>query len=466
MLKLVLEPLLLRRTAIFKSARRVPCPTPNRGVTTHRLANMIKRTILRNLDTSPRRGVGLLIAGLLLLAANRAAFAENWPGWRGPRGDGTSLETNVPVHWSKTENIAWKAEVPGVGHASPIVWNDRVFVVSCLESERQRILLSFDRRTGRKLWQIVVLESPLERKHELNSFASSTPVTDGKNVYCTFLDRDQMAVAAHDFSGRQLWLVHPGPFSSVHGYCSSPVLFENLIIVNGDHDGDAYLVALDRQNGRTVWKTPRENKTRSYSTPIIRQIDGRTQMILSGSKSVASYDPRTGKRHWIIDGPTEQFVASVVYNGRLLFLTAGFPELHLLAVRPDGQGNVTDTHIAWRSTKGAAYVPSPIAVDDYFLVVSDGGVATCLAADSGQRHWTERLGTHFSASLTSAGGLVYFLADDGVTSIVRAGNQFELVAKNELGEDCYSSPAISQGQIFFRATHHLYAVGQAKPDSD
>ena len=311
----------------------------------------------------------------------------------------------------------------------------------------------------------MVLESPLEQKHQLNSFASSTPVTDGETVYCTFLDRDQMAVAAHDFSGRQLWLVHPGSFSSMHGYCSSPVLFENLVIINGDHDGDAYLVALDRQTGQTVWKTPRENRTRSYSTPIIREIDGRTQMILAGSKSVASYDPRNGQRHWIIDGPTEQFVASVVYNGRLLFLTAGFPELHLMAVRPDGRDNVTDTHIAWRSTKGAAYVPSPIAVDDYFLVASDGGVATCLAADSGERLWTERLGIHFSASLTSAGGLVYFLADDGATSVIQPGEKFELVAENELGEDCHSSPAISHGHIFFRTMHHLYSIGPAEPDS-
>ena len=138
------------------------------------------------------------------------------------------------------------------------------------------------------------------------------------------------------------------------------------MIVNGDHDGDAYLVALDRATGKTVWKVDRENKTRSYSTPIIRQIDGRTQMILSGSKCVASYDPHDGSRHWIIDGPTEQFVASMVYNGKLLFMTAGFPELHMLAIRPDGHGNVTDTHIAWRTTKAAGYVPSPIAVGRLF----------------------------------------------------------------------------------------------------
>ena len=149
--------------------------------------------------------------------------------------------------------------------------------------------------------------------------------TDGKLVYVAFLDQESMFVAAYDFAGKQRWAVRPGPFFSKHGFCSSPVLFEDLVIVNGDHDGDSYLVALDRHTGKTVWKTPRENQTRSYCTPIIRTIDGRTQMVLSGNKCVASYDPYNGKRHWIIDGPTEQYVASLVYNGRLLFMTAGFP---------------------------------------------------------------------------------------------------------------------------------------------
>lgn len=404
-----------------------------------------------------------LAAALIGLAVASSAGAEDWPCWRGPRGDGTSLETNIPVEWSDSQNIAWKVEMPGTGHASPIVWQDRIFVASCLEDARQRLLVSFDRRTGEKVWQVVVLESPLEHKHQLNSFASSTPATDGERVYCTFLDRQEMVVAAYDFQGRQLWLVRPGKFSSVHGYCSSPVLFENLVIVNGDHDGDAYLVALDRQDGHTVWKTPRENKTRSYSTPIVRQIDGRTQMVLSGNKCVASYDPRDGQRHWIIDGPTEQFVASVVYNGKLLFLTAGFPDLHMLAIRPDGRGNVTNTHIVWRTTKAASYVPSPIAEGDYFLVVSDGGIATCFDAENGSVHWTQRLGPHFSALLVSAGGLVYFLADDGTMSVVRPGPKFERVAENKLGEYCYASPAISQGQIFLRGDKHLYAIGKSAP---
>lgn len=400
----------------------------------------------------------LFVAGCML-ALTTDIHAENWPGWRGPRGDGTSEETNVPVVWSDSQNVAWKTPVPGKGHASPIVWNDRVFVVSCDEDKQERILLAFDRVSGKQLWQQVVLRSPLEDKHQLNSFASSTPATDGKLVYVTFLDRSQMVVAAYDFRGKQRWLVRPGGFSSKHGYCSCPVLFEDKVIVNGDHDGDAYLVALDRATGKTLWRVDRENKTRSYSTPLVREIDGRTQMVLSGSKCVASYDPRDGSRHWIIDGPTEQFVASVVFNGKLFFLTAGFPEYHLLAVRPDGSGNVTDTHIAWRTTKGAGYVPSPIVVGDYFLVVTDGGVASCFLAATGERQWMQRIGTHYSSSLVTAGGLVYFTSDEGNTKVVRPGPALDIVAENKLGEYCYASPAISHGQILFRGEQHLIAIG-------
>ncbi len=391
---------------------------------------------------------------------------ENWPGWRGPRGDGTSLEPEVPTTWSAEQNVVWKVEVPGQGHASPIVWNNRVFVVTCNEDARQRILLCYDRHTGRELWRKVVLESPLEHKHRLNSFASSTPATDGTLVYVTFLDRDHMVVAAYDYAGNQRWLVRPGPFASTHGYCSCPVLFKDKVIVNGDHDGDAYLVALDRSTGRTLWKAERENRTRSYSTPLVRQIGGRTQMVLTGSKCVASYDPHDGSRHWILDGPTEQFVASVVYNGDLIFLTAGYPELHIMAIRPDGSGNVTDTHVAWRTTKGAGYVPSPIAAGEYFLVVSDGGIASCFEAATGQLAWKERLGTHFSSSLVSAAGLVYFTSDEGRTTIVRPGPKLDVVAENELGESCYASPAVSNGQLFFRGEKHLVCVGRGQAEFD
>ena len=408
------------------------------------------------------------VVALSLMAT--VAAAEDWPGWRGPRGDGTSIETKVPIRWSASENIAWKTPAPGYGHSSPIVSGDRIFVTSCIEKEYRRVLICFDRATGKPLWQRDVVKADLEKKHVLNSFASSTPATDGEMVYVTFLEADRsadpeaspghMVVAAYDFDGNQKWLVRPGKFSSRHGYCSSPVIYQNKVIVNGDHDGDAYLVALARDDGRTLWKIDRENKVRSYVTPIIRQIDGRTQMILTGSKCVASYDPSDGRRHWIIDGPTEQFVASMVFNGELLFLTAGYPEHHMLAIRPDGRGNVTDSHVVWRTTKACSYVPSPIAVGTYFLVVSDDGIASCFEASDGTRHWMKRIGSHYSASLVTAGGLVYFTADDGKTTVVRPGVKYEAVAQNELGERVYASPAISGGRILIRGESHLYCIGK------
>ena len=262
---------------------------------------------------------GLLTALLL----SGTAFADNWPCWRGAQEDGTSLETNMPVHWSATENVRWKTELLGNGHASPIVWGDKIFTVTAVLESNERRLLCLNRKTGAIVWQKTVVTTPAEGKHGLNSYASSTPATDGRLIYVTFLDRQEMVVAAYDFDGNQQWLVRPGAFSSMHGFCSSPLLFKDKVIMNGDHDGDSYIVALSRADGKTLWKIPREHHTRSYCAPIIREIGGKTQMVLSGDKSVASYDPNTGARHWIMDGPTEQFVASPVYNpgADLLFVT-------------------------------------------------------------------------------------------------------------------------------------------------
>lgn len=406
----------------------------------------------------------LLVLIACLLAPTAAG--ENWPGWRGPRGDGTSHETGLPTKWDGTlsdlaaGNIAWKVALPGLGHASPIVWNDRIYTVTCIEESGDRALLCLDRADGSIIWQQTVFSAPLEDKHRLNSFASSTPATDGQQVYVSFLDGQQMLVAAYDLEGRQQWLARPGGFSSKHGYCSSPVLYENLVIINGDHDGDAYIVAVDRSTGETVWKTPRENKTRSYCTPIIRHYGGQPHLILSGSLSVCSYDPRDGSRHWVIDGPTEQFVASIVDNGELLFMTAGFPDHHILAIRPDGKGNVTDTHIAWRTTENCSYVPSPIVVGEYFLIVSDAGVGSCYRAATGERLWRERMGRRYSASLLTADGLVYFVSDDGDTSVVRPGDEYELLAVNPLGDICSASPIAHNGQLLIRGEQYLWCIGR------
>src|SRR5262249_29864907 len=274
---------------------------------------------------------------------------------------------------------------------SPIVFGDRVFTVTAVTETQERRLLCLERSSGKILWQQTVLTAPLEGKHTLNSFASSTPAADWSQVYVAFLHRDQMFVAAYDFDGALRWAVRPGKFASMHGFCSSPILYRDKVILNGDHDGDSYLLALDRTDGHTIWKTPRDNHTRSYCAPLIREMGGRAQMVLSGDICVASFDPDSGTRYWVIDGPTEQFVASPVYSEKTgwAYITGGFPDHHILAIRPDGDGNVTKTHIAWRTSRGAAYVPSPIIERDCFLVVSDSGVAHCYEASTGKLFWAE-----------------------------------------------------------------------------
>lgn len=403
----------------------------------------------------------LAYSGIVLFLFTAGAAAEPWPGWRGPRGDGTSAEVDVPIHWSATSNIGWKVPIPGVGHSSPIVWDERIFMTTCLDKEEKRLLLCLNRSDGKLLWQREVLKAKLERKHNLNSFASATPATDGKHVWVTFLQDPDVQVACYDFDGNKIWQRSPGQFHSIQGFCSSPVLYKDLVIINGDQDAEAWIVALDKATGAERWRADRPNRTRSYCTPLIIDAAGKKQLVLSGSKCVASYDPDTGKPIWIVDGPTEQFVSSMVCTDNVVFLTAGFPTYHLMGIRPDGAGDVTKTHVLWHDRQAADYVPSPIAHGKYFFFVNDNGVAAgCIVAKTGARQWTQRLGRRHSASPVAAGGHLYFLDDDGNTFVLKAGPKFELVSRNPLDEECYASPAISQGQIFIRGLHHLYCIGQ------
>lgn len=387
-------------------------------------------------------------------------WAENWPQWRGPRLDGTSLDHGFPTA-ADEKTLQWKTELPGEGHASPIVWGDRIFTVAVEPKSQDRLLLCLDRSNGNLLWQKAVIHSALEGKHRLNSHASSTPATDGERVFTAFLDGSEVVVSAHDFSGKPLWQKRPGTFASKHGFCSSPILFEDRIIVNCDHDGNGYMVALAREDGRQLWRVERPNHTRSYCVPLIRELAGRTQMVLSGSKCVTSYDPRTGGLIWMMDGPTEQFVASLVHDEKsgLLLLTGGFPEHHILAIRPDGVGDVTQTHIQWRTNKGVSYVPSPICENGWFLIVSDSGIAHCFDAATGDIAWEERMKEHH-ASQVAAEGRVYFINDFGLMRVVKPGKSYDLVAESELKEKVFASPALSEGQLFIRGAKHLVCHGK------
>ncbi|MHC4324955.1 MAG: PQQ-binding-like beta-propeller repeat protein, partial [Planctomycetota bacterium] len=319
----------------------------------------------------------------------------------------------------------------------------------------------YEAATGKVLWQRTVVRGPLEKLHKENSYASSTPATDGQRVYVTFRVGDEIVAAAHDFnSGRQLWLLRLGTHKGEWGFSNEPVLYKDKVIIDGDNKGDSFLIALSRADGKTLWRKNRTNKGISYSAPFIRELAGRTQMIQCGDRCVASFDPDTGEQLWTVDGPSQEFVATPVYSEKagLVFISSSWPKSVLLAIRPNGRGNVTETHIAWQDRKGAPYVPSMIVAGDFLLSINRGGTAFCYEAATGKVLWQQKLGRHH-ASPVLVGGLVFLINDNGQVNVIKPGRQFERVATYELGESCYASPAISEGRVYIRGFKHLFCIG-------
>jgi len=425
------------------------------------------RRRLRSVAHSPQKEIMDVMKRILALAILLANFAttskaEFWPAWRGPRGDGTCMEQDVPTNWDPAGAI-WKAEIPGQGHASAIVWGDRVCTATALSATEERVLICLDRANGKVLWQQTVVQGPLEKINKENSYASGTPATDGERVFVAFRVGDDIVVAAHDLaSGKQLWLVRPGTHTGEWGFSNEPVLFKDRVIVDGDSKGDSFLVALSRNDGKTQWRVNRSHQGISYSAPLIREMAGRSQLIQCGDRCVASFDPETGKQLWTVDGPSQEFVTTPVYSERagLVFVSSSWPKQILLAIRPDGNGDVTGTHVVWRDEKGAPYVPSLIAAGDFLLSVNNAGTAFCYKAATGGVLWQEKLGRHH-ASPVLIGGLVFFINDNGEVNVIKPGPDFQRIAKYELGEQCYASPAISNGQVFLRGFKHLFCIGRS-----
>jgi outer membrane protein assembly factor BamB len=397
---------------------------------------------------------------LAVVCISGAVNGQNWPSWRGPSEDGTSKETNLPLRWDSVTNVIWKIEVPGLGYSSPIVWNDKIFLTTALTETQERVLLCYSNKKGDLLWKNTVLKAALETKNDNNSYASGTPATDGAMVYLSFLDGQDVVVAAYDFSGKQLWIQKPGKFSSPHGYCCSPVIYKDKLIINGTSKGDSFVAALNKTDGKIIWKIPQDNHTLSYSTPLIKEIAGKTQMIFCGNKEISSYNPDNGKRYWFVSGPSEEFVSSPVYNEKngLVLVCSSWPDRVLLAIKPDGNGDVTKSNIVWQSKKGAYYVPSPVCTDNNLFTTMTSGEVHCIEVASGNISWVNNLGKQY-ASPVLAGGLVYMPNDDGVITVIKPGPAFESVSKNPIGERMYASPAISNGKIYIRGFKHLFCIG-------
>jgi outer membrane protein assembly factor BamB len=401
----------------------------------------------------------LFFAACLALSAAVAHAQDNWPQFRGPDGQGHSSERDLPLEWSEQKNIAWKTAVPGLGWSSPVVANGKVWITTAIEQRGFSLrALAFDVATGREVINVEVFKIPYDRReiNPKNSWASPTPIIDGNRVYVHF---GADGTAALSSSGDIIWKTRLD-YQSQHGAGGSPIVYGDLLILNCDGSDVAFVIALDKNTGKQKWKTNRGFPAdQAYTTPLLIRVAEKDQLISVGAFRARAYDPATGKEIWRVrydDGFSN--VPRPVFAHGLVFITTGFQQPELLAVRPDGTGDVTKTHIVWSLKRGAPLTPSPVVVGDELYVVNDGGIATCIDARSGAIVWQQRLGGTYSASPVFADGRIYFLAEQGVTTVIVPGKEFRRLATNALDGGLLASMAISSGSLFLRTDSHLYKV--------
>jgi outer membrane protein assembly factor BamB len=430
--------------------------------------------------------VPCLLAGLSLTLA-----AANWPQFRGPASQGVSEETGLPLSWSATDRVAWKTAIPGRGHSSPVVWGRHLFLTTAVEgdpvpgheaakhiiaghpylhpdslgADRRHALMvmALDAESGKELWRRTAYEGPMyDGRHRRGSFASATPATDGKAVYVFF---GSEGAYAFDFNGTLLWKTEVGKIKTIGmGTASSPVLFDNLVILQCDEDEgkESFIAALDKATGREVWRTPRPVEV-SWSTPVIvHAAGGRPELVANGNQFIVAYDPKTGKELWRTKGVESNAIHTPLVGHGLVIVSAGFPVKRTMAIRPGGTGDVTATHVAWTYEKGTAYVASPILYGDHVYLIADNGLLTCLDAKTGAVAYEggrPPVPSRFMGSPVAFDGRLLLTSNDGNTFIVKAGPAFELLSTNSLGEDVYGSPALSNGKLYIRGEHHLYCIG-------
>jgi outer membrane protein assembly factor BamB len=408
----------------------------------------------------------------LFLGWVAAAHAENWPGWRGPRGDGTSAEKDVPTTWGPDENVRWKGKLPGPGNSSPIVWGDRVFLTQSLDKKgTERAVMCFDRGDGKLLWQKAIPFRGEDPTHGTNPYCAATPVTDGERVIAS---HGSAGVVCYDFAGKQLWHRDLGKFVHIWGTAASPILHGDLVILNCGPGERTFLVALDKKTGNEVWKVDEPGGksglkgasewTGSWSTPRIVNIRGQDQLIMSWPNAVKAYDPKTGEVIWTCGGLTQLVYTSPQVTPDVVVAMSGFYGA-AVAVRTGGKGDVTDSRRLWRQAqKNPQRIGSGVIVGDYLYMANAGpGTVQCFELTTGKDLWdSRRLGEDCWGSVVLAAGKLYVTDQHGDTFILAAQPKFEQIRRNRLGEHTNASLAISDGEIFIRTDQHLWCIGTPK----
>lgn len=417
----------------------------------------------------------LLWIGIVTCLFARPCCAENWPGFRGPTGQGVSTEKHLPLTWSLSENLAWRVEVAGIGWSSPVVWENHVLLTSATPDGIACRLICLDAERGTTVWDKELFRQEPPRKLAENSHATPTPVTDGKRVYAAF---NGGRIVAVDFAGNVTWSWRDEAFVSKHGLAASPILFGDLLIMPFDGNGPAdvnnigfltawegaFIVALDKSTGQEKWRAKRGLSRQAHVTPLVMDVNGRPQLISGAGDVVQGFEPESGQRIWTVRSSGEGVVPSIVIGQGLVFTSSGYGAPAIRAVRPDGQGDVTATHIAWESRDNVPLMPSFAFADGLLFCVKESGVATCLEAATGKVLWQQRLGGKHEASPVLAEGRLYFLAKDGTATVIAAERAFKQLARNTLEGPCEASPAVSNGRIFIRSQSALFCIRNVSPD--
>jgi outer membrane protein assembly factor BamB len=398
---------------------------------------------------------------IALLTVSVSARAENWPGWRGPRGTGISAETGLPVNWSRTDNVRWKVPVPGAGVSAPVVWGDHIFLTASDGRLNDRLhVYCYHRNDGKQLWNTRLFGSAPTDLFAPGGMAVPTPVTDGKHVHCLFGTGDLVCL---DFAGKPVWIrslaEEYGPFRNRWGMGTSPILLGDLLIVQVDHWSQSYLLGVEAKTGANRWKTDRAESV-NWTTPLAVKVKDRTEILVLGTNRAKGYDADNGAELWSVNGLHFQCIPTPVVVGDLAIVCSGE---NTMAVRLDGStGDLTKSNVVWLNKKAGAFLPSPVAYENYVYVTGDKGICLCLDAAKGTIAGKKRLGEQFHASPVAGDGKLYFASKEGVVRVVRSGPQMEILAENDVGEEIIASPAISNRQIFLRGAQHLFCIEERK----
>ena len=385
------------------------------------------------------------------------AGAADWPEFRGPTGQGQATETGLPLRWSESLNVVWKVPVPGLGWSSPVIRGERIWMTTATDEGRSLRAVSFDKTSGQRLLDVEVFRQDKPGKaHRKNSHATPTPILEGDRVYLHFGTQGTAALSAS--TGEVIWRNQELRFAPGHGQGGSPALSGNLLVINCDGTDRQFVVALDKNTGAVRWRTDRRENRMAFTTPLVIRAGGRDQAVSIGADATVSYDVETGEELWFIRYEGFSNVPRPVYGHGLVYVTSGFYKPILFAVRPNGRGDVTQSHVVWSSSRGIPLTSSPLLAGDEIYVVSDQGIASCFDAKTGKNHWRARLKGKYAASPLLADGRIYFQNEEGLTTVVEPGLSFKKLAENQVDGRTFATIAPTDGALFLRTDSHLYRI--------